>query len=222
MSSSSLRETPLGHGEEQFGYLWATLTLNPRRGSMDSPGFRVLYSCAGTAVWAPWAQPEVSWNLGLCTMFVCLVLPQSWIKTTAVIIPATLIAASSMCTNYTSGFINCKLTYKEVGRNPLNLPSIFQRRSGPRVWINQTQRRHCVRVAPAQVSAGPAPSSSISTFVVNDFRPRRPSLWRDGYTLACAPFHAPLGGGWPRPRPACFEPPPSYAGGFYCFSGFAV
>ena len=55
------------------------------------------------------------------------------------IVPAqrSEIATSSICTNSTSGFTDCKLTYKEVGRNPLNLPSIFQRRSGPRVWITR-------------------------------------------------------------------------------------
>ena len=61
MSSSSLRETPLGHGEEQFGYLWATLTLNPRRGSMDSPGFRVLVLETGLG------HQSCFWKLGWVT-----------------------------------------------------------------------------------------------------------------------------------------------------------
>ena len=32
----------------------------------------------------PWAQG--SWTLGLCTMFVCFVPPQSWIKTTTTVL----------------------------------------------------------------------------------------------------------------------------------------
>jgi len=72
------------------------------------------------------------------------------------------------------GFTNCKLTYKEAGSNPLN-PSIFQRRSGPRVWINQTQRRHCVRCsARSGILAGQLclRQSALSTWASSSSLPR--------------------------------------------------
>ena len=89
------RELGLARGprKSSLAYLWATLTLNPRRVSVDSPGFRVLYSRAGTAWLSPGTKPRRTITL------LGSVLAENHGGT---LLP--MIAASSICTNSTSGF----------------------------------------------------------------------------------------------------------------------